>query len=511
MYKSKKIAVFCTNHHHEEKALFLQKHFNTRINIFNKELNLIKGKSQIDNKEIFRIVENHHAFIFFTLLPNKWTLRLIKNIKESKKIIAVFQESLQLSIHDNEVNNIIFKPDLLIAASEEEKKRLEQISHYRSSEIVSFGWIFNSEVSKISVNKQLEPQNIPRSILLVLSAPNYLTFSSHESKSIRKKLILSIVCNYPNHNLIIRPHPNEEIDELEILVNSLKIQNLKLKIIRSNDEYFEAIKSASSIFISNRTQAIFDLVDTNKVTLYMLGNENFISKHALKFSHSINTNGIEFVEFTDQESIKQFNSKYTNKNIKDIKKIEALIINRNFCEKFDHELEIILWEIVLKRIPLNKFYGTKVGYKLFNNDELSSDQFFQYLLNDFMQNQTLSIRTSLFIIIARIAFQSDLYKHKQFICLLEQNFNEWFIQYFIHDAIYIRYQCKKKDVPLKLSKRSIELLDQAMINLSSKSKVFSMLAMALDYAVTENIRLIKNFFFYIAIRVLSFIRYLVDS
>ena len=511
MNKSKKIAVFCTNHHHLEKALFLRKHFNTRVHIFNEAFNLIeKGNRPIKNR-ISKIIENNDAFIFFTLLPNKWTLRLVKKIRNSRKTLIAFQESHQLSMHDNEVNNIIFKPDVVVAASFDEKEKLKLISPCKSSEIISYGWIFSSIEPKLLIDKRPKTKELKKSLLLVLSAPSALTFSSHESNSIRKNLIKSLTDIHPNYKLNIKPHPNEKITDLHILINSLGLQNRKIEIIRSIDGYLEAINDASLIFVSNRTQALFDLIDTNKVHLYLLGNENFISKHALKFCNTVNRNGIDFIQLTDSECIKQFNSKYINKNIEDIKKIEAFVVNKDFSDKYDHKSEISLWEMVLTKVSLKKLKAINLGLKLSNQEIEKNDQSFEELINRVFAEETLSIKTSLFIIITRIGLQGDLWKNERFIKLLNENFNEWFIQYFILDAISISYHCKNKDSPLRVSKRSFELLDQAIINTSSKSKLFLLLIKVLDYSVNGELGMLKNSMFKLAIKGIGIIRYLSNS
>lgn len=510
MNKSKNIAAFCTNDHHIEKALHLRKHFKTIINIFDEEFNLIEEENQSIKKEISEIIESNDVFIFFTLLPNKWTLRLVKKIKNARKVITVFQESHQLSMHDNEVNNIVFNPDLIIAASLEEKERLQSISLDKSTEVISYGWIFNSKEPKLSTKKQDEKQNINDSLLLVLSAPNSLTFSSYESTTIRRKLIMSLVHKHPNCYLKIKPHPNERINDLLILINSLELHQRKVEIIRSNDEYLEAIENASSIYISNRTQALFDLIYTKKVHCYLLGNENFISNHVLKFSNPVNKNGIVFVEITNEECVKQFNSKYINTNVEDIRKIEALVISKTFCEIYDHESEISLWEIVLKIISLNKIETINIKRKTSKREREKHDKFHEDLIDKIFAEESLSIRTSLFIIITRIGFRSELWKKEQFIDLVRQNLNEWFIQYFIMDAIFISYQFKKKNIPLEISDRGVELLDQAIINLITKSKLFLLLIKLLDYSVAGKSGIVKNFLFSIAMRVIDTVRYLSD-
>lgn len=505
MPKLKKIAVFCTNLHHEEKSLFLKKNFTEIINIFNKEFDLIGDGYIQKNMNISEIIDNHEAFIFFTLLPNIWTLKLVERIKVSKKIIIAFQESHQLSMHDNEVNNLIFRPDLIFAASNQEKEKLELIWHDKNLKVTSFGWIFNKAKHDSSKLPKLNLKNLKNTILIILSAPKNLTFSSYETVSIRKKLVYSILRNYPNHDLKIKLHPNEKISEFYTLLDSLDLSDRKVTIIGSKDEYFESIEDAEFIFVSNRTQALFDVINSGKVQLYLIGKENFISKYALELSNAENNNGLKFIELINQESIKKFNEEYINQN-NNISEIETLILHQNFNNEYDHGLEIKLWKIVLKRISLKKFFSTNIAKELFQKEKKGLS--FQDSFSDFLSKENLSIRTAMFIIITRISFQNNLWKEKNFIHIIENNFNNWFIQYFVYDAIYIFYQCRINDMHINLNERGAELLEHAIINLRTGSKLFHYLIKMLDYSCESKNRLVKNFFFNIGIRLLGAIRYL---
>ncbi len=506
MPKPKKIAVFCTNLHHEEKSLLLKKNFTNVINIFNKEFDLLGDVNIQKNMNISEVIDNHEAFIFFTLLPNIWTLRLVEKIKASKKTIIAFQESHQLSMHDNEVNNLIFRPDLIIAASNQEKERLELIWHDKNLKIASFGWIFNT--SKLDSPKALQSnlRNLTNSILLILSAPKNLTFSSYETMSIRKKLVYSILKNYPNHDLKIKLHPNEKVSEFYALLDSLDLNDRKVTIIESKDDYFETIENAKLIFVSNRTQALFDVINSGKVHLYLIGKENFISKYALALSNAVNNNGLRFIKLINQESIKKFNEEFINQNTANISEIETLISNQNFSNEYDHGLEIKLWKIVLKRITLKKFLSANIAKELLQKETKGLNV--QYPLSDYFSKENLSIRTALFIIITRVGFQNNLWKEKNFIHIIENNLNNWFIQYFVYDAIYIFYQCKVHNMHLDLNERCAELLEHAIINLRTGSKLFHYLIKMLDYSCKSKNKLVKNFFFNIGIRFLGAIRYL---
>ena len=205
------------------------------------------------------------------------------------------------------------------------------------------------------------------------------------------------------------------------------------------------------------------------------------------------------------------NSKYINKNIEDIKKIEAFVVNKDFSDKYDHKSEISLWEMVLTKVSLKKLKNINLGLKLSNQEIEKNDQSFEELINRVFAEETLSIKTSLFIIITRIGLQGDLWKNERFIKLLNESFNEWFIQYFILDAISISYHCKNKNIPLRVSKRSFELLDQAITNTSSKSKLFLLLIKVLDYSVNGELGMLKNSMFKLAIKGIGIIRYLSNS
>ena len=76
------------------------------------------------------------------MVPSQQLFALIQNIRRAKKIIIAIQETHQLSMHLGVVNNLIFSVDIIFAASDLEKKTLDQLQP--NAKIYSIGWLFQN-------------------------------------------------------------------------------------------------------------------------------------------------------------------------------------------------------------------------------------------------------------------------------------------------------------------------------------------------------------------------------
>ena len=216
---NKKHAVICYSDHHIQKSLLLKKKFLSEIVIFYFQNSVLK-KFGHDQPIIIndKLVSNFDSFIFYTLTVNKVNIKLCELVHQQKKQIIAFQESNQLEMHHGDVNNLILSANLIVAASKNERIELIKNYYYQEQQVKSFGWLFNEG---LDFRKNLIV-DISDDILLILSAPNYITASSYETLSFRKKLIEALISLHPDKRLLIKPHPLEDFAKASSLIQSFK-------------------------------------------------------------------------------------------------------------------------------------------------------------------------------------------------------------------------------------------------------------------------------------------------
>ena len=115
-----------------------------------------------------------------------------------KKIIIAIQETHQLSMHLGVVNNLIFSVDIIFAASDLEKKTLDQLQP--NAKIYSIGWLFQDGYKEF-ISALYRPSNlkdITKHALIIFSAPTNITTSSKESFEVRKNILHFLNKKYQN-------------------------------------------------------------------------------------------------------------------------------------------------------------------------------------------------------------------------------------------------------------------------------------------------------------------------
>ena len=236
----KKIAVICHNDHHIEKSLLVKQRFRSDVEIYcfkNKLLKKFKDKS---SQEInIKFIASFDVFIFFTLQTDKTNIILYELIRKSQKIIVAFQESHQLGMHGGDVNNLILQADMIFAASSDEKDELESSFFYQEDQVKSYGWLFSDD--KIAKKRYLVKNK--KDVLLILSAPESITSSSYETLSLREDLIGSIIELNPKNKLYIKPHPLEDLSNLESIISVFTKKNHQIALVQSPQEFNNVFKT----------------------------------------------------------------------------------------------------------------------------------------------------------------------------------------------------------------------------------------------------------------------------
>ena len=143
---SSNIVIISQALHHLEKSIFIKeklfknarilnfyqdkKKLGTHRRNFNKEyIKHYNRFDELDLKDLLKI----KIFVFLSFSPTLQLIELIKKIRLNKKHIVLIQDNHQFSVHRGSINSIILRPDLIIAASESEKK------YHRAAAFTLFG------------------------------------------------------------------------------------------------------------------------------------------------------------------------------------------------------------------------------------------------------------------------------------------------------------------------------------------------------------------------------------
>ena len=293
-----------------------------------------------------KFISRFDIFIFYTLHSNKNNIALYGQIRKQNKVIVAFQESHQLGMHGGDVNNLILHADLIFTASLAEKNGL--VSNFYTTKTKSK--LMDGYLVMICLIISFVKISIKIIRFLILTAPESITASSYETSSSRNKLIEAILELNPEQRLYIKPHPLEDISDLESIIQIHKNKKNNINLIRSQQSFDDAILSSNVIYVSNRTQSCIDLIGTRKLVIYTLGPDNFITLHAKELNLAFKANSINFIEFFSDESIISFQSQYINQDNNNFRNAENSILELSNSShiNLEHDLENILWQYIHK-------------------------------------------------------------------------------------------------------------------------------------------------------------------
>ena len=251
-----KILVICQSHHQLEKGLYIQKVIPSTVDVvfISQKINLssIVLLDSVNTYKSFEPlnskIDEYDRFVFFSMVPSQQLFTLIQNIRRAKKIIIAIQETHQLSMHLGVINNLIFSVDIIFAASDLEKKTLDQLQP--NAKIYSIGWLFQDGYKEF-INTLYQPSNlkeITKHALIIFSAPTNITTSSKESFRVRENILHFLNKKYQNLELIIKLHPLENKSLFKEYVRINCIENVSFA--EENQSLFRLSKNASVIVTS---------------------------------------------------------------------------------------------------------------------------------------------------------------------------------------------------------------------------------------------------------------------
>ena len=118
---NEKMLVICQSQHQLEKAIYIQKILPSNVDVacvgheiddqFKKFFaNVQEYKS---HQQLIPIIHHYEKFIFFSMVPSRRLLELIRRIRVARKMIIAIQETHQIGMHLGVINNLIFSGILL--------------------------------------------------------------------------------------------------------------------------------------------------------------------------------------------------------------------------------------------------------------------------------------------------------------------------------------------------------------------------------------------------------------
>ena len=511
----KKILVICQSHHQLEKGLYIQKVIPSTVDVvfINQKLNLssIVLLENVNSYKSFEPlsskIDEYDKFIFFSMVPSQQLFALIQNIRRAKKIIIAIQETHQLSMHLGVVNNLIFSVDIIFAASDLEKKTLDQLQP--NAKIYSIGWLFQDGYKEF-ISALYQPSNlkeITKHALIIFSAPTNITTSSKESFRVRKNILHFLNKKYQNLKLIIKLHPLENKSLFKEYARINCIENISFA--EENQSLFSLSKNASVIVTSNETQAFIDLIeDDREFILYELGKENFISQYFRSCLDLTEINGVKFYSLLKHSNnIAGFKDLYCKSDGEAINYFLEIIQQQTKAGIHNDKMEIAAWNYV---------YGLSSDFKKIISCESSalasnlkkifdSQETFDLRKLDKALN-SLPKRTAITLIMLKIFVDNDKIQISLLKDFTELMINPPIIQYFAIDSIRFEFYLRNKRLAQCIPFESNSLLDVTKASFSKKSIIMNTLFIIEKSVKDLRSGPIRRFAYYLIDRTISSIK-----
>lgn len=511
----KKILVICQSHHQLEKSLYIQKVIRSTVDVvfINPKLNLssIAFLENVNSYESFEPlsskIDEYNKFIFFSMIPSQQLFTLIQNIRRTQKIIIAIQETHQLSMHLGVVNNLIFSADIIFAASDLEKKTLDQLQP--NAKIYSIGWLFQNRYKEF-ISALYQPSDLKETTkhaLIIFSAPTNITASSKESFWVRKNILHFLNKKYQNLKLIIKLHPleNKSLFKEYARINC----NEDISFAEENQSLFSLSKNASVIVTSNETQAFIDLIeDDREFILYEMGKENFISQYFRSCLDLTEINGVKFYSLLKHSNnIAGFKDLYCKSEEEATDYFLKILQQQNEAGIHNDKMEIAAWNYVYglssdfkKIISCESSVLASNLKKIFDSQETFDLRRLDKALN------SLPKRTAITLIMLKIFIDDDKIQISLLKDFTELMFNPHIIQYFAIDSIRFAFYLRNKRLEECIPFESNSLLDVTKASFSKKSIIMNIV-----FSIEKSVKdfrsgPIRRFAYYLLDRAISSIK-----
>ena len=515
----KKILVICQSHHQLEKGLYIQKVIPSTVDVvfINQKLNL-SSKVLLENVNSYNSfdplsskIDEYDKFIFFSMVPSQQLFALIQNIRRAKKIIIAIQETHQLSMHLGVVNNLIFSVDIIFAASDLEKKTLDQLQP--NAKIYSIGWLFQNGYKEF-ISALYQPSNlkeITNHALIIFSAPTNITASSKESFRVRKNILHFLNKKYQNLKLIIKLHPLENKSLFKEYARINCVENISFA--EENQSLFSLSKNASVIVTSNETQVFIDLIeDDREFILYELGKENFISQYFRSCLDITEINGVKFYSLLKHSNnIAGFKDLYCKSEGEAVNYFLEIIQQQTKAGIHNDKMEIAAWNYVYRlSSDFKKIINCESSAlasnlkKIFDSQEMFDLRKLDKALN------SLPKRTAITLIMMKLFVDNDKIQTSLLKDFTELMFNPHIIQYFAIDSIRFEFYLRNKGLAQCIPFESNSLLEVTKASFSKKSLIMNTL-----FTIEKSVKdlrsgPIRRFAYYLIDRTISSVKTLTN-
>jgi len=503
--------------HHLEKSIFLREKFFLEARIFNFHKNQRKLQSHKKNysqKFIshysgfeqldFLRLEDIDIFILYSFSPTLPLINFLNKVKKLNKKLLLIQDNHQFSVHQGSVNSIILRPDLVIAASECDKRYLINNLYFSEEEVISQGWLFGNALNAAG---QSTPKKGNKTILIAFSAPPEITLLSDETYQVRKKIIYWAQENFRDHQLLIKLHPHESLNNFRTYLAKHDISHT---LLSSQSTINDAIELCDVVLCSNESQIALDVISqaTNKdLFLYFLKKNNF-----LKDKTNLAPNKLfeirENLQFGSLaiDARKEIKEEYLGTNPDSLKKIvdRLLKLSKESDSHSDTFLDIYLWLFIYHqekflieflRKDLSRKYKNLLGLVQGKDFVLSE------LISDFAHSRS---RDPICLILIRYYLKNHLTFDQSKLNLLSKNFfSEYIFQFFFRDLIRLNNLALSKLVPPFFEEKYLNLIIKIEDFYFSKTKVSQIFFVGLKKMYLLKINPISRITFYISDKILK--------
>jgi hypothetical protein len=466
--------IICNSQHQLEKGLYLKKMSSNHIDVacvkFQPDAFKIKKNffSVQSAKELIPKNNLYERFIFFSIVPSKISFEYIRSLRESGKKVILIQETHQLSMSNGVVNSIMLSPDLILAASDQEKNLMIKNKLFKENTIISPGWIFQNEFHKF-IGKELvklKQYNVKDYILLVLSAPQIITSSSQETYQKRKEIIQWIRDNNPKAEILIKLHPLE--DRHQFKKSFMQDANPLIHLAPNQSNLFDLGTSAKSIVISDKTQGFIDFVNIEKkIIVYSIGEKNFISSFLSQTIKAENFRNISFFSLdTPKESLKLFRSIFLKNEDESLSSILKNLCNPVLQINAHAINEIAMWEYIY--YGPNKLSSNKL--KLIEEILKTNDSFQNFDIKNLEAAiQTTSMQTSITLYLINKIINGKINAEDQIKYILQNFITPYFVQYFYLETQRLIFFLNQTRAETEMQKNSIKIFKNSLRAIQEKS------------------------------------------
>ena len=464
------------------------------------ESNLIEHYRNFDQLD-FRRFREVEIFIFFSFSPTFPLLKIYKKIKESNKKIILIQDNHQFSVHKGSVNSIILRPDLVITASDSERKYLIENLGLRNNCISSQGWLFQNNKS-ISNEK---PISLNKKILIAFAAPPSITPLSEETYLLRKEIILWVTKNFPTCNLLIKLHPHEDQGSFRKFIKRYTLNHI---LLSSQSPIKEAISGSEIVICSNESQIALDVISTDiskRLIIYRFKKNNFLSNEISAEPKSLFKNSdFEISELGIQEknNIAE-NYLSLDHSAEDIIKdrLDKLYLQEN---NMHANVDIFLWLFIYgKNNDLINFLQSNKSdnYRNLHNLILNKSFNLEQLNDDF---QDTWIRDPLCIILIRHYLHKKVIDKASVEIITKDFFSIYIFQFFFRDFIRFYNLINAKGLLRLFDKKYHNLVNKIEDLYINKFRPFRIFFSVLKIIYSLKIKILSAFIFRLSDAILRF-------